>query len=901
MDANHPPARTTLDAHRLVLAWFFLAGLQGLLATALFFSVPSESGAVFLGLSATRLAFAAGLLLASLLLLVAAAWMRASEPGKRLAVRTVEALARPHRWQWLVVLCLGGLLLGGFLVLLTPEISEDFTRVLLQRLLPLIVWFSGLCLQTVALLLVYFLGLPGLRGLLDNRVLRGALLLWGFFLLVWAWVAWTRIGLVVDPTGWNVQGAPLTEIHALLAWLAGVGFLSVLLWAAPRRPQPPRRLDLLVGVLLWAVAVGYWLSVPLPESWFVTEPIAPNYAYYPNSDALIYDTTGQSVLVGEPFKSWDQPFPRRPLYALFLAGLRTITAQEYLLTAALQAALLAFFPVLIYLLARSLDTRLAGVIAAALVILREGSGIAVSGSITVSHSRLLMSDFPNALGVLLFALLVVLWLRPLQEQPASQPRLALALLAGAVLGTTMLVRPESGVLLVAAGGIALLVFRGGLRRWLLGMAVMSLGLGLILAPWIWRNYRLTGQIFLERPGNRLDFLLERFSQAAPPAPGGTQAQLEEPQASKIARSLLQSGSEPQDGLVDPTFLESFGTHFTHSQTQLALMLPATVRMPEALVGFLAHREPDRFYAQCCTTNSYLRRLPFWFDQPLEGFDLPRQSAIPLLVNLFVLAVGLSTAWQKRRWLGLLPLSFALLYIVITALARTSGGRYILAVDWVSIFYFSIGLSQLTLWGLAALTNRTVPTGWLEYEADRSDRRSSRGLLATAAILLAVSLLLATVETLIPPRYDETRTQAMYESVLMVDSALGLDWPAVQNFQQNGGLVLPGRALYPRFYPADSGAPGNPGTDAWAGMARPGFFPQPFDRMGFYLVGPRNLTVLLPADAPAELLRHAADVVVFGCPMESFLQARVVAVFDEQGSPALYGDGTSGLPLCSSTP
>lgn len=899
MAINHPLERTTAEARRLAVIWFSLAGVQGLLAVGLFFTVPSQSGAVFLGLSAARLVFAAALLLASLLLLAAAAWThRRPASDRQPAVRALQGLSRPHRWQWLTALSMVGLLTGIFLVLLTPEITEPFTSSLLERLQPLIVWFSGLCAQTVILISGFYLGQAGLRALFSNRILRGALLIWGFTLLVWAWVAWTRIGLVVDPTGWNVLGAPVTEIHALLAWLAGVIFLSLVTWAGRSQPSPPARLDLLIGAVIWLLAVAYWLSIPLPESWFVTEPIAPNFEYYPNSDALIYDTTGQSMLVGEPFKSWDQPFPRRPMYALFLAGLRTLTAQQYLLTAALQAAVLAFFPVLIYLLARQLDNRLSGILAAALVIVREGSGIAVSGSITVSHSRLLMSDFPNALGVLLFALLVVLWLR----SPEIRLRQPLALLAGAVLGTFMLIRPESGVLLAAAGGIALLVLQRQPRRWMLGMVMMGLGVALILAPWVWRNYQLTGQIFLERPGNRLDFLLERFGelQPAPPLAGRASAQ----RNASLGGSRLQSDAALQVEPESPTFLESFSTHFVHSQTQLALMLPATVRMPEALIGFMAHQEPARFYEQCCTTDSYLRRLPFWFDIDLQGFDLPRQSVVPLLVNLFLLSLGLSTAWHKQRWLGLLPLSFALLYILITAVARTSGGRYLLAVDWVSIFYFSLGLSQLTLWGMRGLTSWQTPSRWLAAEPSVESRRARPGgkWLLPLALLLAAAILLATVEAFVPSRYDAERTEAQYQALLTADNASGLDLPAIEAFQENGGLILPGRALYPRFYPAERGAPGNPGTDTWAGMARPSFFPQPFDRMGFYLVGPRNLTVLLPSAEPVDGLPNAADVLVFGCPTEAFLQARAVAVFDQAGQfSALYSDGTSGLPACESAP
>ncbi|MFN2197116.1 MAG: hypothetical protein ACK2UW_13440 [Anaerolineales bacterium] len=924
----HPPEFN----RRILLIWLLLAFFQGAAAAAIYLYLPSEGGG-FLGLSPLRLALIGGILLLEVLLLVAAfrLWRRAASEDA-VPMRILAWLERGRHAAWLGMISLGLLLGAVFLVLLTPEVSEPYTRALLERFVPLVLWLAGLSLQTTLLLAVYFWDAPGLMAARQNRLLRGALLLWGGFLLIWGWVAWSRVGVTVDPRGWNVPGAPVTEVHALLAWLAGLLFLAVGVWMGRSGRKPlPGRLDVVLGLLIWLAAWGYWLSVPLPASWFVDAPTEPNYEYYPNSDALIYDTTGQSVLVGEPYKSWDLPYPRRPMYAMFLAGLRGLGAQDYGLAAGLQAGVLAIFPVLIFLLAGSLGDRLAGVFAAALVILREGSGIAISGSITVAHSRLLMSDLPNAFGALLFTLIIVGWLK------APQARRGFALLGGAVLGTFMLVRPEIGVLLLAAAGVSLLVLHARLRSWAGGLALLVLGLGLVLAPWVWRNYRLSGQIFLERPGNRVDFLLKRLFKPlhSTPTPTPTSGPTSGfnfaaddvyaglPQAARrgllspAAASLAQAGGEdpgdagPGDQSPVPnaqgdlsTVLGYMGAHFMHNQVQLALLLPDTLRFPEAALGFLAHRDPVRFSEECCSTINYVRRLPFWFDVPQTGFDLPTQTIVLLALNLFLLALGITRAWQRWSWVGLMPLAVALAYTTITALARTSGGRYLLGVDWVALLYYALGVSQLALWGIKALTTWRVPESWLASSGpdQPAAARPTWNWAVPFALLMLLAIALPLSENLAPKRYTQARLDTMLSALLKAGGPDELDAPAVAAFMDSGGLVLPGRALYPRFYAEDRGAPGKPSTDRWAGMAKPTFYALPFNRMLFYLVGPENLTVLLRTKVPSADFPNAADVLVFGCPTDAYLDARLVGIFEDDGSLiAVYLGDETGPLTCASNP
>jgi hypothetical protein len=902
-------------ARRAWIWWLLLAAGQGIVALAFYFSIPSEGGGFLVGLSTIRLILLGGiLLLIGLALAAAASLWRSTNIPPHPAVRILQKLGRGRGWKWLLLLSVFGILAGAFIVLLTPEVSEPFARAYLERTLPLVFWFTGVCLQTIVILWIIFAGWDGVRSILHNRILLVSLVVWGFFLLVWAWVAWSQVGITVDPRGWNVQGAPVTEVHVFIAWLAGVVFLGLGVWiSGSRHTIRPARLDWILAILLWLLAVGYWLAVPLPASWFVTEPLAPNYENYPNSDALIYDTTAQSMLVGAGFKSWNQPYARRPMYALFLGALRTVSGQDYASTTDLQVALLAFFPVLLYLLGTQLDNRLAGLVAGVLVILREGSGIAISGNITISHSRLLMSDFPNAFGAVLFCLLAVAWLKD------AQHRRPYAFLAGAVLGTFMLIRPESGVLLVAALGIACLALLRRPKLLLQGAGLLVLGLVLVLAPWIWRNFRLGGQIFLEQPGNRLDFLFNRFEEVIgpddsgpTPTPPATPASQLPVVPSGAELSLVSANYQPlavpaaqtdQGGGLQE-LLSYVGTHFMHSQIQMALMLPDTQRLPDSLVSLAGHRSLSQFATSCCSTLNYVRRLPFW-DIPWDGV-LPRQSVVPLLVNLFVIALGISRAWYRVRWVGLLPLAITLCYTLLNAVARTSGGRYLLAVDWVPMLYYSLGFAQLALWGLEKLTRFQIPQAWLGLETAEVQPATLPawrwGLPLVG--LLALAVLLPMTEALVPVRYTTQANATRLNRMLEAGTIPGLDNnAALQDFIDQGGMVAFGRALYPRYYPAGEGAPGKPYTDAWAGMARPSFSRRDFDRMSFYLVGPQNMSVLLPVEAAPAGFQNAMDVVVVGCPTDSYLNAAAVGVFDPAGElKEIYMHGEDpAAPACRLTP
>jgi len=91
--------------------------------------------------------------------------------------------------------------------------------------------------------------------------------------------------------------------------------------------------------------------------------------------------------------------------------LHILAGQNYELITTIQVGVLAFILVIVFLLTKTLSNRVAGVMAALLVIFREVNALSLSNVIQISHSNLLVSDvFSMGLMALLIWLLV-LWLK----------------------------------------------------------------------------------------------------------------------------------------------------------------------------------------------------------------------------------------------------------------------------------------------------------------------------------------------------------------------------------------------------------------------------------------------------------------------------------------------------------
>jgi len=284
---------------------------------------------------------------------------------------------------------------------------------------------------------------------------------------------------------------------------------------------------------------------------------------------------------------------------------------------------------------------------------------------------------------------------------------------------------------------------------------------------------------------------------------------------------------------------------------------------------------NRLWGDCCSSQTYVQAVPLWNQS--EG-DFPESAPLMVFSNLAIIAIGLTVAWKRQDLIGWIPLGVSLIYVLSTSLGRYSGWRLILPADWAVFLYYAIGMGQITLWLFTFYTGRR-----LDQEDEIKDnlwQRISRVHLLPeiswrSTVLLsfgvfALGLIPLLLEAWIHSRYTQLPSQEdlMRIPVIEFEKTHIDDW--VTWIEENNAVAMHGRALYPRFYMPNQGELGS-GHSAYS--------PRDFSRLGFYLVGPQSVQVIVPLDDSPEFFPNAADVLVIGCPADDYLDAVVIIVQD----------------------
>lgn len=890
-----------LNLRRLTLRVYAAFSLMGgLLTLVALLNLPTDPKNTWLfGYSKVRLISIGGVLLLMAVFGVLS-WRFWRNPAWEQRVGQTLHKWLDRNWLYGVIFALStlALILGIYVDALADQLNDHLVQPRMARVAPIALWFAALGAQVVLALpiLRYDQALESVK--IAPKIIRAMVIVLLVFGLLGGFMAITRIGLEPDVVNWDDPGAPLLVTQLFLALLTALIVLGG--WALLRRilrrighPRlyPDRFLkgDVFVAVLVWLLAVLIWWAEPLTPDYFAPELRPPNFEYYPYSDAAGYDLTAQNLLIGEGYTT----VAEKPLYNVFLLGLHLLAGQDYLSVVSLQIVVLALFPVGLYLLAVSLHSRAAGLILAMLVIFREKNAIALSGETRVSHSKLLMSDLPAALGIALLCLLSVVWLQRVGKKRQ------LPLLMGGALGLIVLLRSQTIVLVPLLLAIIVLSLYRNPKRLLEGGLLFSLGLFVVLSPWMWRNYQKTGRIsYTDQPQQAL--LLAKQWRLDP----ASEESVFPPGTPPSAFNELGFAQARQFAITYPGEVARFiSAHFLHNELATLLALPVSYTR----INFDNHNPPPwldvdpYLWYSCCSLSTYIAQAPFWGE--VEGSalswdgELPVENRLPLLVNVLLIALGISVMWSRWRWVGLVPLFVHLAYNFSVAFARVSGWRLILPADWVGFLYYAVGLGQLLLWAKGYVLGRQ---GKLAVGVDlRPEPATShaiqfpgRVVMGATAGLFLLGLLVPLVGVVIPARYTGISEQ---EALTWLQQSGGAAWSGdiPQAFlEDERSIVLQGRALYPRYYLAEQGESGS----GWSSMA-----PRPFSRVGFVLIGPVGAQVVLPLDEPPDKFPNASDVLVFGCHRDEYIEARVVMILDAAPTTVLASDAAMNPCSVADTP
>ncbi len=315
----------------LLRLYFTLGCVANLVTLGFILAEHSEtSNAILFGYSAAKLALAAGIgvLGAAYLFLAIKAWREESWTQTRITVWT-ERLSK--NWLFLIlaglfVLATVALWFTGFLPeAALPRVFGRFANYVLQARVVLL----DLCLlSAVSFLLLWVLRfglhLEKLRS--ETALLRLSAVILAVLLLGWVLSAWTGFGWGIDIVEWNAPGTPVLypQLILVVAVSFGVLWLGSIILKRKDTENNTRWLDVGLFLIIWVLAGILWLRQPMMSTYYASEPVAPNYEYYPLSDARNHDIIAQNILIGRGFFEFGHNVVRRPLYAFYLTILHAI-------------------------------------------------------------------------------------------------------------------------------------------------------------------------------------------------------------------------------------------------------------------------------------------------------------------------------------------------------------------------------------------------------------------------------------------------------------------------------------------------------------------------------------------------------------------------------------------------
>jgi hypothetical protein len=819
-----------------------LAFIEGMFVFWKYLTAPSETeSVVFLQYSALRLILLlAALFLSLAALLVLVASFKSDWLDQKMG-RFIDSLWDRTATFW-ILLALGGL--TYFLLFASVQNLGSLVSYR-ERLSPMLVWFALIAFQFIVGSL-YLKGIgSGFVGVHRSFLVPSGIFLFLLALLV-AFIALTKIGLTPDAIYWQGPGAPLLISQVIVTWVVGLLFNALVV----RLKETNRgRVNLIACIALWALAVVLWWNQPARISYNVLEPNPPNFQKYPFGDSIRYDTAAHKFLTGTALPN---DFWVKPLYSFFLAFLHLFAGENYELLVFLQITILAFIPIMVYLLVSLLGNRTAGIAAGLLVILREKNSIALSNVIQVSHLKLLLSDVFSMGFVVLLLWLVYRWF----EKP-NERRNTLLMLGGA-LGLLTLTRGHP-ILLFPIFLVVIFVYNAANFRQRCGRAgLFAAGVALVLFPWLWRVYETTGRFALQSPVSPYSANMAGLYSLTP--------QLANPEAftTDISSRTLEESDAQNKQVIDfviqhPDEVFRFvSAHYFHNVIYSYIFLPQSFRI-ESL-------------------RTYVTNEPFW--TAWQG-ELSLQGWILLALNMGWIALGLGTAWKKHKYLALVPLLIGMGYNASVSVGRISGWRFILPSDWITLVYFSIGLIQSSyLVGFVVTRFAQDVSTTDKIQTDERPPAHWIGAAGVGVFFLLIGTAVAYGNQLFSNRYPIKPAQQVVGEYLNMAESLGQPFTEGELnafIQDDRAVVVYGQAIYPYYLKANSG----PINYAW-----PAYQPRPYNRAVFYLVGPESFNVVLPMPSPDFDFPDGAEVIVLGCSNDrGDVEALSVLITGE--SPVLF--------------
>ncbi len=843
-------------------AYVFFLSLGTFITFAILLASPSDpKNAVFLGYSIERTLLGVSVLLIGFSLLFTSVYLLRR---RELSMNLWADITQPGRAGDFVLVIFLLMFLSGSAALLMPSYRLGRFASYITTLSPIIIWLTIASILTVVLTLIERKGINSLNTKTTHLILKVGFVVFGISILLILFILSTGIGIRFPSDYWYNAGVPVLGFQVLLSLFVGTLFLFF-----ERRFNifKHAKIDFVLFILIWVLAAWFWGRGPLNPNYFM--PDTAKNVIYPYSDAATFDQGGQFALIGQSLLNG--LYSDRPLYSIFLLVLHLVFGQDYVILMTAQAALFAVFPAVIYLIGNELHSRALGISASVLIAIRGVNAIIAAKWIDTASPKMMLTDFPTAIGISIFILLILKWMK-------HPSRLNILIWAGAVFGLALMIRSHVLPLLPVVLICSPLFLRIRWKQVVLVGLLVIVGMLTVTLPWEVRNSTKGIPMFYTYY-SRIEILLRyrygigadasTHSETVNALNSSDSFYQVNTHALLRQRSLTQAGS-----LTCESVPCSLLNHLLHNTITSVISLPATPVFHDLW-------------------NTIKSDLPYWKKSWKDGFVDTVGSGM-IILNIALISLGVGSIWERKRAIALLPIVFFMTYLFTNSLGLTSGGRYIAPVDWLVLLYYMAGGIQLLSWLLrfagvpqedyspASGINVFPELRWGSYAS----------IIPVLGAILALGALLPVSEMFFEPRYQirepEKILSELEETGLLEQS--GFTRAELLTFlSQPNAMIREGRALYPRYYPSGAGEPDRSTYYRFLD----------YQRLVFTLIGPYSgfhEGVVIPGNPPP-ISFHAADVVVLGCLNTSYFATFIdaVVVFTPSDGGYVY-NRSPGSPL-----
>jgi hypothetical protein len=507
----------------------------------------------------------------------------------------------------------------------------------------------------------------------------------------------------------------------------------------------------------------------------------------------------------------------------------------------LQIMVLALTPAIMYLIGIGLNNRIMGFVLGLSVFFREFNTLSVSSLTTTSNSKLLMTELPTALILSILLLVIINWQRSSYRRPFY------SLIVGGVLGILVLTRSQSLILIPFIILIFLLTLIKTKKSFLIHSLLFILGLLLVISPWLYRNYKISGQFALEDQTNTSD-MVNRISGV--------------PVASYQGISVIS----------------------TEDKSMFAQVISTMIGHPMDTLGFISNHFVNNIYSSLQILplrqtpianfdNVFMANDLFWLKQVR---NLNAQQVILLTTFLIMIILGIFGLYSSLGKIGFAPLILFLGYCFSSAITRISGWRFTIPIDWVVLLYFWVGLIEFIKYFLRVLNihgHQNDSKESIDHNESLNELNNSKKWILLLVLLLQFfGLSLPLFVYSFPGVFANQSRNNMINKInpIIQNSNIpkGVKEKTTTILNSNSVNIEEGIGYYPRFYERGDGEPINQNTV---------YYLQEYSRLLFYFIGERRTDVMLRSVSSPEIFRNSSEVMIISKTNGTYDEAYFIIV------------------------